>query len=250
MTKMSKEQLFKEQLKRIYECTGTRTQKELAEALGVQQSTISSMQKKQNIPDSWLVTLMKKFSVNINWIENAVEPIYISLDSDIIIDLQKQQENNISKSLHEPTSLNAFDSYNQSAAKRVAVYSSYYTGEMNENNERVFDFEKYITLPEILFTKNLMVFSYKNKNMEPSILKNSIIGIDLNFKDLTNGEIMAFCIPQQGISLYRVYHSTTSNEVNMLDLKPDNNTFPLLTKSLDVIRSYFLGKVNWTLNVF
>ncbi len=248
MTQMSNEQLFKEKLKRIYECTGTKTQKELAKALGVQQSTISTLQKKQSIPDSWLITLLKKYSVNIDWIENAVGPKFLSQNLEAAL---AENKNNTSSSLYlnEQARL---DNFSHSGAKRVAVYSPFYTGEVNEKGQRIFEVESYMTLPETFVQNNILIFSYKNKNMEPTILKNALIGIDTNINDMIYGEIMAFCIPQQGISLYRVFHSATNSQNNefLIDLKPDNSVFPLLTKNFDTIKNYFLGKVNWTLNVF
>ncbi len=250
MTQMSKEQLFKEKLKRIYECTGTKTQKELAKALGVQQSTISALQKKQNIPDSWLITLLKKYSVNIDWIENAVEPKYLYNNLDASLGkLEQTPISSLSLNLNEHST---FENHANSAAKRVAIYSTFYTGEVNEKNERVFDIESYMTMPEIYVKNSNVIFSYKNKNMEPTILKNALIGIDTKVNNITYGEVMAFCIPQQGISLYRVFHSSTSSSESdfLVDLKPDNTIFPVLTKSLEKIKVYFLGKVNWTLNVF
>ncbi len=249
MTNMSTEQLFKEKLKRIYDCTGSKTQKELAAALGVQQSTISSLQKKQSIPDSWLITLLKKYSVNIEWIENAVEPKYLYNTSDAIYN---NNQNKLEKTNFTLNENKAFNSQPNLGAKRVAIYSSLYKGEVDEKNNKIFDIHSYMTLPDVCIKNSLLFFQYNNKNMQPAITKDAIIGIDSSVKDIEYGEIMAFCFPQQGISLYRVFHSSLNlNEDElMLDLVSDEKLFPKLTQPYNTIKNYFLGKVNWTLNVF
>lgn len=53
---------------RIYAATNTRTQVELAELLDIRQSSISDAKRRDSIPDSWLVTLLKKAGLNPEWI--------------------------------------------------------------------------------------------------------------------------------------------------------------------------------------
>lgn len=56
------------QKQRVYEITGTRTQVQLAEVLGIKQSSISDAIKRKCLPDSWLVTLYRKYKVNPDWL--------------------------------------------------------------------------------------------------------------------------------------------------------------------------------------
>lgn len=55
-------------LKRFFEAAGCRTQVELAEFLGIRQSSISDAKKRKSIPSDWLLTLWRKKSVNPDWI--------------------------------------------------------------------------------------------------------------------------------------------------------------------------------------
>lgn len=45
-----------------------KTQVQLAEILEVYQSTISYSQKRGSVPDAWLMTLLRKFNLNPEWI--------------------------------------------------------------------------------------------------------------------------------------------------------------------------------------
>ena len=52
----------------MLEAIGIRTQTELAEALGIRQSSISDAKRRMVIPDSWLLRLLLQYRVNPLWI--------------------------------------------------------------------------------------------------------------------------------------------------------------------------------------
>ncbi|MFT4302821.1 MAG: helix-turn-helix domain-containing protein [Desulfovibrio sp.] len=60
-------------LDRFFEATGCRTQVELAEFLGIRQSSIADAKKRGNIPSAWLLTLWRKRRVNPDWILTGQE---------------------------------------------------------------------------------------------------------------------------------------------------------------------------------
>lgn len=60
--------LFDEQMKRLYLVTGTRTQMELADVLGIRQSSVSDAKKRQNVPAEWLITILRTKGVHPDWI--------------------------------------------------------------------------------------------------------------------------------------------------------------------------------------
>ena len=70
--------IFDEQLERIKLITGKKTQFELADLLGVKQSSISDAKKRRKIPAGWLVVLMRYKNINPEWILTGNEPIFIS----------------------------------------------------------------------------------------------------------------------------------------------------------------------------
>lgn len=56
---------------RIAEATGARTQVQLAQVLGIQQSRISDAKRRGALPDSWLITLLGRFNLNPFWIRTG-----------------------------------------------------------------------------------------------------------------------------------------------------------------------------------
>jgi len=55
-------------LSRVFEAAGCRTQAELAEFLGVRQSSISDAKKRGSVPADWLLTLLWKKWINPTWV--------------------------------------------------------------------------------------------------------------------------------------------------------------------------------------
>lgn len=65
---------FEKAMSRIFEATGTRTQVELADVLGVRQSSISDAKRRKSLPDSWLISLLLRDGINPKWILSGTEP--------------------------------------------------------------------------------------------------------------------------------------------------------------------------------
>lgn len=59
---------YVEILTRIYKITGTKTQVELAEFLGVRQSAISDAKRRGSVPAKWLLTIWDKKKVSPDWV--------------------------------------------------------------------------------------------------------------------------------------------------------------------------------------
>lgn len=55
-------------LERFFEAAGCRTQVELAEFLGIRQSSIADAKKRGSIPSDWLLTLWRKRGTNPDWV--------------------------------------------------------------------------------------------------------------------------------------------------------------------------------------
>ena len=55
-------------LKRFLEAAGCSTQVELADFLGIRQSSISDAKKRKSIPADWLITLLRLKRINPEWI--------------------------------------------------------------------------------------------------------------------------------------------------------------------------------------
>ncbi len=55
-------------LKRVFEAAGCRTQTELADFLGIRQSSISDAKKRGSVPAEWLLKLLLLKGINPAWI--------------------------------------------------------------------------------------------------------------------------------------------------------------------------------------
>jgi len=68
--------LFDEQMKRIHDATDTRTQMELANFLGIRQSSVSDAKKRQSIPAEWLITILRVKGVHPEWVLAGTGPCH------------------------------------------------------------------------------------------------------------------------------------------------------------------------------
>ncbi len=65
-----------EQLRRIYEATGCKTQVDLAALFGIRQSSVSIVRRQNKIPDKWLVQL-SLMGINLGWVLTGKGPRYL-----------------------------------------------------------------------------------------------------------------------------------------------------------------------------
>ena len=68
--------IFEEQMRRVQEVTGKKTQAELAEYLGIRQSSVSSAVNRGKIPADWLVTLIRTKDVHPEWVLTGLGPCF------------------------------------------------------------------------------------------------------------------------------------------------------------------------------
>lgn len=62
---------------RIFEAADCRTQTQLADFLGIRQSSISDAKRRQAIPPEWLVKLLRLKGINPDWILTGKGPQYL-----------------------------------------------------------------------------------------------------------------------------------------------------------------------------
>lgn len=68
---------FDEIFRRFQSVTGTSTQQELADVLGIKQSTISESKKRGTVPPGWFLVLFEMRGVNPDWLKQGKGPIYL-----------------------------------------------------------------------------------------------------------------------------------------------------------------------------
>lgn len=69
---------FNEQMERIRQMTGTRTQIQLADLLGIRQSSVSDAKRRGIIPIRWLDTLRRLKNINPDWVFYGVGAQYLA----------------------------------------------------------------------------------------------------------------------------------------------------------------------------
>lgn len=75
------EDIFDEQMERIKLITGKKTQVELAELLGIKQSSISDAKRRGSIPANWLIMLIRLNFANPEWILTGDGPLFVSFST-------------------------------------------------------------------------------------------------------------------------------------------------------------------------
>ena len=75
---MIEKTIFDQQMERIRKMTGTRTQIQLADLLGIRQSSVSDAKRRGIIPIRWLDTLRRLKNINPDWILYGVGSQYLA----------------------------------------------------------------------------------------------------------------------------------------------------------------------------
>jgi len=65
-------------LERLIEASECRTQKELAEFLGVKPPAVAAARRRKTIPSSWLITSLRMRGVNPDWVITGNGPRFLA----------------------------------------------------------------------------------------------------------------------------------------------------------------------------
>ena len=214
---------FEDAYARIQAATQTRTQTEIANLLGIKQSSISDAKKKNTIPDGWLLALYRGFGLEPDWILYGQHPV-------------------TRREYHDPSSGGVRESSGTYAAPpvRISVFAMDRTDPATGRWLR----EKLETIPliEALARPALIVVKMDNASMEPAIRRNAYIGLDSDDTRLRSGEIYALDLPGEGLVIRRVVRNL---ERKRLLLLADNPTHHELDLPLDDPGIVPVGKAVW-----
>lgn len=78
-SKENSRKVFEDQMRRIQDVTGKKTQVDLADFLGTRQSSVSDAKRRRRIPADWLVTIIRTKDVHPEWILTGLGPCYIRI---------------------------------------------------------------------------------------------------------------------------------------------------------------------------
>jgi phage repressor protein C with HTH and peptisase S24 domain len=221
---------FEEAFDRIKKATGARTQVQLAEILGIRQSSISDAKRRSSVPAEWFLKLYRKFGLNPDWLEFGSDPVYL-----------KSIEGQI-----PAKSLENLGSYGQprplSRGRLVPV--STMAGAENEHGGWVAQPVEELNIPESFYSDALTVVKVEDAGMEPVIRRGGFVGVDRSHKRLIPGEIYAVQIPHQGLMLKRVF---SDPENNRFILRSENPNHPEQYIPIEQQEGRTIGRVVWVL---
>lgn len=218
---------FEDAIERIKKSTGARTQVDLANILGIRQSSISDAKRRQSVPAEWLLKLYRTHGLNPDWILEGVDPQYL------------KEVVSAPKGLNETM---AVYSLSRPRFRTLQVYS------MTEYPDRqgyshVAPIEA-ITVPEHFYRPALMVVKMDSTAMEPLIRRGAYVGIDRDQRQILSGEIYAVAVPPEGLAVKRVSHDTESSR---LMLKSENPVHHDQTLSMEAFQESIVGRAIWVI---
>ena len=217
---------FSEIYSRIHQAAKARTQVELANKLGIRQSSISDAKKNSRIPASWVLSLFMEEGWNPKWLIHGEYPknLYAYDDTD---------EDGISandSSVIGPAGGRLVNIYSCEGDMANGVWTSKPLGQMlvQKSQDR----------------PNLLVVQVSDSSMEPGIRRKALVGLDRERTDICEGDVYGVFVPGKGIVLKRIFLDI-GNE--MLLLRADNpeypeNTMPVMQKGEKIV-----GKASWVL---
>lgn len=71
---------------RLLSVTNARTQVELADILGIRQSSISDAKRRGEIPDGWLIKVLETYAVSPTWVKTGEGPQYLEGANAVAVD--------------------------------------------------------------------------------------------------------------------------------------------------------------------
>jgi hypothetical protein len=221
---------FEQAFERIKKATGARTQVQLAEILGIRQSSISDAKRRNSVPAEWFLKLFRKFGLNPDWLEFGGDPVYL-----------KSIEGQIpAKSLE---SLGNYGQPRPLSRGRIVPVSNMAGADDSSTGWIPMVIEE-LNIPESFYAEALSVVKVEDAGMEPIIRRGAFVGIDRNQKRLIPGEVYAIQAPHQGLMLKRVY---SDPENGRFILRSENSNHPEQYIPIDQQEGKTVGRVVWIL---
>lgn len=206
-----------ERIKHVRENILYLNQSEFANTLGFSRvATISDYETNKRLPD---ITSLRKIAsagkVSLEWLLTGIGPISVSLAY-------------TSAKAKEEGALLCTDAYAE-----VDVYDKNYRDRAHPVAT--------ILIPDKDFKSAPFAVRIEGQAMSPTILSGATIGVDRGSRRLVSGELYAVWLPDEGITIRRVFISPDE-----VILRPDNPAFPeTAIRSAQVHDSLIVGRAVW-----
>lgn len=171
---------FEDIFRRFQSVTNTSTQQELADVLGIKQSTISESKKRGAIPPGWYLSLFEQSGVNPDWLRYGKGPKFLRSAEGRYLEPESG-----GTPLGQGISLPYFDSGSM-------------FGKVWETPSGT------VMLPELYVGKNIHVLRMTTDEFAPTVRQNAFVGVDVSCVTPSSGKIFAVSMPE-GVVLKRVF---------------------------------------------
>ncbi|EGJ48844.1 helix-turn-helix domain-containing protein [Desulfocurvibacter africanus] len=220
---------FDEVLDRIKKATGARTQVELANLLGIRQSSISDAKRRNSVPADWYMKLYRSLGLNPEWLSDGIEPMYLK---------PGMGEAHVA-SMAEPAV-----GYGKSPARSRVVNVSSMTGASTKEGSWQPDFISQLAIPETFYRPTLLALKIEGSGMEPLIRRGAYVGLDMDQRRILSGELYGVHVPHEGLVLKRVFFDA---ENNRFILRSENPIHPEQYLSPELKDKQLVGRIVWVL---
>ena len=227
---------FQETYERICETTGARTQVELANLLGIRQSSISDAKRRNSIPADWYMKLFEKFGINPNWLKYGTGPCRLNF----------QPEADTAAAgdvVHEAGAL--FGSRQPLSIDTTVYGMSCPAGSCADPSS--LPAEGRIPLLPSYTGKNILVLHVDSEAFAPTVFKGAYVGIDTTRRHPVSGGLYAVHMPLGGVALKRLFLNI---EKGGFTLRVDSQNAPETFLPAAQCRELLLGKVVWVMHHF
>lgn len=226
---------FKNVFDRIKLATNTKTQIDVADVLGIRQSSISDAKRRNSVPADWCLKLFAVFGLNPDWIMSGTGPMYLkTADGYGPVDPEQPLMANEDPGIYrEPEAKSAL----------VSVYAMLEPPRDGADGKVV----SKLSMPASFAAPSVTVFQLDSSDMEPLMRKGAYIGVDSKQTALISGELYAVYMPYGGLAVRRLFPDSEGKNVM---LRAENAGHPEATLPMGKIKDAIAGRVVWTLNKY
>jgi len=224
---------FESVVDRIKEATGTRTQVELAQVLGIRQSSISDAKRRDSVPADWFLTLFREFGLNPDWLALGRGPQHIKTKEGY----KPFDQPALSETLREEGSPYG----DPLASAKVVTYYAMAGGTAEDGGWKPQPAGK-IAIPKTFDRKSLLVVRMDGAGMEPLIRRGAFVGLDRDQVSVLSGEVYGVLLPFEGLVVRRVFLEA---EKNRFVLRAENSGHTDQHFGFEEYRDKIVGRVVW-----
>ena len=219
---------------RIKYATNTRTQVELAEVLGIRQSSISDAKRRNSVPADWYMKLFERYGLNPDWLKKSEGPMYLRTERGY----EPVEGPPSGRLMEEPAHYADPDS----KGVLVTVHSMQCDGAEDEGwTPKIVG---KLNIPASLASPSIVVVRMDASSMEPLIRRGAHVGINTEQRNIVSGEMYGIYAPFEGLTIKRVFLDADHER---FILRTENPSHPDQHLSIDGHQTRVVGRLSWVI---